>query len=79
MAICFELVVNFGQNLEAAHSAALTGPGPYTLPAGKHQIPLHRPLLNRAGPYIEVSILPVSVGWGRGPGRHAAEDQALGS
>jgi hypothetical protein len=66
MAICFELVVNFGDNAEAAQAAALANPSPVTLQAGSHRIPLHRPLLNRPGSYIELSVLPVSVGWGAG-------------
>jgi hypothetical protein len=62
MAICFELVVNFGDNLEAARSAALT----YftTLPAGSHRVPLHQPILNTTGSHIELAVLPVSVSWG---------------
>jgi hypothetical protein len=31
MAICFELVVNFGENAEAARAAALANPSPLTL------------------------------------------------
>ncbi len=64
MAICFELVVNFGDNTEAAQAAALANPSPTTLQAGRHRVPLHRALLNRSGSYIEFSVLPVSVGWG---------------
>jgi hypothetical protein len=64
MAICFELVVNFGDNVEAAHAAALANPNPITLQAGSHRIPLHRALLNTSGSYIELSVLPVSVSWG---------------
>lgn len=66
MAICFELVVNFGDNLEGAQSAALTNPSPMTIRAGNHRIPLHRALLNRSGSYIELSVMPVAVGWGVG-------------
>ncbi len=44
MAICFELVVNFGQNFEAAQ-AARTSPNPMTFRAGHHRVPLHRALL----------------------------------
>jgi hypothetical protein len=51
MAICFELVVNFDQNIEGAHAAALTNPSPTTLQAGSHRIPLHRALLNSPGSY----------------------------
>jgi hypothetical protein len=64
MAICFELVVNFGANAEAAQAAALANPSPMTLQAGSHRIPLHRALLSRTGSYIELSVLPVSVSWG---------------
>lgn len=42
MAICFELVVNFGDNSKAAQAAALTNPSPMALPAGAHRVPLHR-------------------------------------
>ncbi|MFE7788657.1 hypothetical protein [Streptomyces sp. NPDC057460] len=66
MAIGFELVVNFGDNIEAAQSAALTDPKPWVLHAGTHRIRLHRPMLTTAGSYIELSILPVAVGWGVG-------------
>ncbi|MFE7838647.1 hypothetical protein ACFU53_22110 [Streptomyces sp. NPDC057474] len=66
MAICFELVVNFGANIESAQSAALTAPKPGVLHAGAHRIPLHRPMLGTAGSYLELSILPVAVGWGVG-------------
>ncbi len=64
MAICFELVVNFGDNIEAAQAAALMSPSPPTMQAGSHRIPLHRALMNRTGSYIELSVLPVAVGWG---------------
>src|SRR6266702_2854810 len=64
MAICFELVVNFGQNAEAARAAALANPSPMTIQAGSNRIPLHRALMNRTGSYIELSVLP--VGWGVG-------------
>ena len=63
MAICFELVVNFGENAEAARAAALVDPRPLTLQAGSHRIPLHRALMNRTGSYIELSVIPVAVGW----------------
>jgi hypothetical protein len=63
MAMCFELVVNFGQNTEAAHAAALVNPKAFTLQAGKHRIPLHRAALNRNRGYIEMTVLPVGVGF----------------
>jgi hypothetical protein len=63
MAICFELVVNFGDNLGAAQAAALASPSPTTLRAGNHRIPLHRALLNRSGSYIELSVIPIAVSW----------------
>lgn len=64
MAICFELAVNFGENAEAARAAALVNPRPLALPAGSHQIPLHRALLNGDGSSIVLSVLPVGVGLG---------------
>ena len=64
MAICFELVVNFGDNVEAAQRAALTEPRPMLLRTGTHQIPLHRPLLRTVDSYTELSIMPVAVGFG---------------
>ncbi|MEU3982685.1 hypothetical protein AB0F77_21750 [Streptomyces sp. NPDC026672] len=64
MALCFELVVNFGDNIEAARAAALTQPRPLVLRAGAHRIPLHRPLLHTAEPHIELSVIPVAVGFG---------------
>ena len=66
MAICFELVVNFGDNAEAAQQAALTNPSPLAVQAGSHRIPLHRALINRIGSRIELSVVPVAVGWGVG-------------
>ena len=62
MAICFELVVNFGDNTEGARAAALVNPRGTTLQAGSHRIPLHRALMNRTSSYIEMSVVPVSVG-----------------
>lgn len=66
MAICFELVVNFGQNTEGAQRAALAlaNPCPTTLQAGAHRIPLHCALINQTGSYIELSVIPVAVSWG---------------
>ncbi len=64
MAICFELVVNFGDNAEAAQQAALTNPSPLAIQAGSHRIPLHRALMNRTSSRIELSVIPVAVGWG---------------
>ncbi|MFE7854188.1 hypothetical protein [Streptomyces sp. NPDC057403] len=66
MAICFELVVNFGDDAEAAQASARVDPHPWALRAGSHRIPLHRPLLTKAGSYFELSILPVAVSLGCG-------------
>ncbi|MGW0771634.1 hypothetical protein [Streptomyces sp. NPDC002676] len=66
MAICFELVVNFGDDAEAAQAAARIAPKPWVLRAGAHRIPLHRPILAKVGSYIELSILPMAVSWGCG-------------
>jgi hypothetical protein len=74
MAMIFELSVNFGQNIEAARSAAprnlSSRPTPAAaLQAGSHRIPLHRPemtIVNAREPesmYIELSIIPVGVSW----------------
>ncbi|MGW3360850.1 hypothetical protein ACWDFL_36615 [Streptomyces bungoensis] len=63
MAVCFELVVNFGDDTEAAQAAARIDPKQWVLRAGTHRIPLHRPMLAEAGGYIELSILPVAVSW----------------
>ncbi|MEQ4209778.1 hypothetical protein [Actinopolymorpha sp. B9G3] len=64
MAICFELVVNFGENVEGARAAALADPSPAPVQAGRHRIPVHRTVMNRTPSYIEVSVIPVAVGWG---------------
>jgi hypothetical protein len=64
VAIIFELVVNFGENVEGAQAAALANPRPTTLQVGPHRIPLHRPTMNRAGSYIELAVIPVAVSWG---------------
>jgi hypothetical protein len=64
MAICFELVVNFGDNLAAAHAALAANGRREPLKAGPHRIPLHRPLLHAEGTFIEVSFLPVAVSYG---------------
>lgn len=41
MAICFELAVNFGDNIEAARAAVLTEHWPHAFSAGRFRIPLH--------------------------------------
>jgi hypothetical protein len=65
MAFCFEPVVNFGENAEAAREAALTSPiigAP--IPVGRHRIPLHRFIPNTADySYVQLSVLPVAVGF----------------
>ncbi|MTE15394.1 hypothetical protein [Nocardia aurantiaca] len=59
-------MVNFGDNIEAARSAALSrsAPAPTTLSVSGRRVPLHAPILSTDGPYIELSILPVAVGLG---------------
>ncbi|MFG1812032.1 hypothetical protein [Streptomyces sp. NPDC049040] len=64
MANCFELVVNFGADIEAARTAALKDPVPFVLCAGVHRIPLHRPMLRTVERHVELSILPVAVASG---------------
>ncbi|MEU0875402.1 hypothetical protein [Nocardia brasiliensis] len=66
MAYCFELVVNFGDNMDAARSALLTcATGrTRTLTVGARRIPIHAPILRSDGPYLELSVLPVGVGCG---------------
>ncbi|MEU6511131.1 hypothetical protein [Streptomyces sp. NPDC046942] len=71
MAICFQLVVNFGDDAEAAQAAARIDPKPWLLRAGAHRIPLHRLILAEAGSYFEFSILPVVVS------RHCGLDGSL--
>ncbi|MEU6157384.1 hypothetical protein [Streptomyces sp. NPDC047130] len=64
MALCFGLVVNFGDDIEEAQAAALVDPVPWALRAGPHRIPLHRPMLRKVGRHVELSLLPEGVGWG---------------
>jgi len=64
VAISFEPVVNFGDNIEAAQASTLTHPWPFVLHAGAHRIPLHRPILRSTESHLELSILPVAVGFG---------------
>lgn len=47
-------------------AAALANPRSTTLQAGGHRIPVHRALTNRTSSYIELSVVPVAVGWGVG-------------
>ncbi|MDH6227853.1 hypothetical protein [Streptomyces sp. MJP52] len=64
MAVVFELVVNFGSDPGAAREAAR---GPLTstvLRAGARHVACHPPLLNTRGPYAELSLIPVAVGYG---------------
>ena len=66
MAIVFELVVNFGDNNEAAARAAALVRQPRILTAGAHRLPLHRPLSNTIKSSIEFSVIPVAISWGGG-------------
>ncbi|MGV9311721.1 hypothetical protein ACWDR0_05950 [Streptomyces sp. NPDC003691] len=65
MALCFELVVNFGDKTTAARAAAQAVPATTVLRAGKYRIPLHPPLLgtDATGDTV-LSLLPVAVGYG---------------
>ncbi|MEU9338507.1 hypothetical protein AB0D49_36055 [Streptomyces sp. NPDC048290] len=64
MALCFELVVDFGGNIEAARAAARLETWPFTLPAGRYRIPLHRPMLAVEGESAQLAVVPVAVGYG---------------
>ncbi|MFJ8645191.1 hypothetical protein ACIRNI_03600 [Streptomyces sp. NPDC093546] len=63
MAIYFELVVNFGDNIQAARDAAAESIR-WVLRAGDHRVPLHRSMPRTVGAYTQLSIVPVAVGWG---------------
>ncbi|MFI6645931.1 hypothetical protein [Streptomyces sp. NPDC050504] len=65
MAICFELAVNFGDNIEAARTAARTEHWPQALSAGRFRIPLHRPALSAKSP-TQLWVWPVAVSYGAG-------------
>lgn len=79
MALAFELVINYGRHRQAVeHASAVVSEYP-PLRAGRHAVPLHRPVLSDLGadrrralrvpeaePYFELSILPVGVGYGAG-------------
>ncbi|MGS2619662.1 hypothetical protein ACVCAH_35040 [Micromonospora sp. LZ34] len=68
MAIAFELVINFGSDQAAAAAARhLTVKHP-PLTAGQHHVRMHEPLLTtvrgyHGQPHLEMSILPIGVGW----------------
>ncbi|BCB75161.1 hypothetical protein GCM10022251_34810 [Phytohabitans flavus] len=69
MAIAFELAVNFGSNETAARAAHDLVIYSGHLAAGRRRIGLHKPLLNHNRrtdnvPYLEMSVIPVGVGWG---------------
>jgi hypothetical protein len=77
MALAFELVINYGQDRPASEDACAVVAAHPPLKAGRHVVPLHRPLLSDmrvdarralrpagAEPYFELSILPVGVGYG---------------
>jgi len=71
MAIVFELVVNFGSDRAAADAAGHRTSSHPALAAGHHRVRLHEPLITTARgyhgePYVEMSIIPVGVGWGVG-------------
>lgn len=68
MAIVFELVINFGSDRDAAAAAGHLVAAHPPLSAGHYHIPLHEPLLStvrgyHGEAYLEMSIIPVGVGW----------------
>jgi hypothetical protein len=79
MALAFELVINYGRHRQAVeHARAVVSEYP-PLRAGRHAVPWHQPVLSDLGadprralrvpeaePYLELSILPVGVGYGVG-------------
>lgn len=75
MAIAFELVINFGLNQAAAGVAQHFTVNHPPLMTGQHHVALHEPLVTKVRgydgePYLEMSIIPVGVGWGVGFDRH---------
>ncbi|MEV6071602.1 hypothetical protein AB0L82_34100 [Nocardia sp. NPDC052001] len=66
VAICFELLINFGDDVDAARSAVLacTRHGSQTLTAGDQRIPFHTPVPRMVGTHCELSVVPVGVGYG---------------
>lgn len=71
MAIAFELVVNFGSSDGAARAAHDLVVSSAPLAVASRSVNLHEPLLNRVRgsdgvPYLEMSVLPIGVGWGVG-------------
>jgi len=68
VALAFELVINYGQNLAAAAEACRVANTHPPLRAGKHEVSLHPSLLREVmasdgGRYLEMSVLPVGVGY----------------
>lgn len=68
MALVFELVVNYGQNPSAAAEGSRIVQHHQPLRAGNHEVPLHPPLLTEitsvdGGRYLEMSVMPVAVGY----------------
>ncbi|WP_306366991.1 hypothetical protein [Nocardiopsis sp. CC223A] len=65
MAIVFELVADFGEDVRAARTAATAAAAHGPLPAGSHRIPLHPASLwtDPAG-RVELSVVPAGVGIG---------------
>jgi hypothetical protein len=75
MGVAFELVINFGSDHAAVADARQLAVNHPPLPAGHHHIRLHEPLVTTVrdydgAPYLEMSILPVGVGWGVGLDRN---------
>jgi len=62
MPICFELVVNFGTDLEAAQAAALSPRLSTVHDVGRYRIPLHSAFIDTDVGHVELSLIPVAVG-----------------
>ncbi|SDT81122.1 hypothetical protein [Actinoplanes derwentensis] len=63
MAVIFELVVNFGQDVAGAERAREAALAAAPLVAGAHRIGVHAHVDTR-GAYAELSVMPVAVSWG---------------
>lgn len=71
MAVIFELVVNFGSDVEAAHAASAIAATCAPLKAGSYRVPLHPARITEEASeyagcpsYSQLSVVPVAVGYG---------------